>query len=754
MKSHKFLLLAVAALTLQGQQTIPHAGYVYPAGGRLGETVEVVVGGQFLDGVNGAIISGKGVQASIADYVKPLTQGQFNKLRDQLQELMDKKKAGTPAWTADDDKTVADIRMKIATYIRRPMTPALAETVRLQIKLDPEAGIGEHELRLVTPNGVTNPIIFCTNDLPEFSKVPAKVESEVAKASKAVQKAKAQIKMPTRPELEVTDITLPTIVNGQITPGGVDRYRLQATKGQHLVIAAGVRELIPYISDAVPGWFQAAIGLYDASGKELSYADHYTFHQDPVLYYEIPTDGAYTLQIHDSIYRGREDFVYRIAVGELPYVTSIFPLGGKAGLRTSIEVKGWNLPATRLIQDEKGKVAGIYPVSVTKGSWTSNRVPFAVDTYPEILEREPNNTVATAQHVKLPLVINGRIEKPGDTDVFRFEGKAGEEIVAEVMARRLDSPLDSILKLTDAKGKQIAINDDYDDKGAGLITHQADSLIRMKLPTTGVYYVTIADTQHKGGADFGYRLRISNPQPDYQLRITPSSVSARTGATVPVTIYALRKDGFDGEIALKLKDAPAGFALSGAWIPAGQSSVRLTLNVPPRKTDGPVELHLEGTAQLEKHEVRRQAVPAEDMMQAFAYHHLVTEDAWLVRVAGAGKGRNPWHLMSDKPVQLPVDGTGQVKVYLPLGRFAPDVQLVLNDPPEGITIQKVGLFDNGVILFLRADQSKAKPGLAGNLIVDAFIDVDNPNNSKKRHTALGMLPAIPFEVVGTMQAKR
>jgi hypothetical protein len=53
------------------------------------------------------------------------------------------------------------------------------------------------------------------------------------------------------------------------------------------------------------------------------------------------------------------------------------------------------------------------------------------------------------------------------------------------VARRLDSPLDSILKLTDAKGKQIAMNDDFEDKGAGLLTHQADSLIRIKLPATG-----------------------------------------------------------------------------------------------------------------------------------------------------------------------------------------------------------------------------------------------------------------------------
>ena len=36
----------------------------------------------------------------------------------------------------------------------------------------------------------------------------------------------------------------------------------------------------------------------------------------------------------------------------------------------------------------------------------------------------------------------------------------GQTIVAEVLARRLESPLDSFLKLTDAEGKVLAVNDD------------------------------------------------------------------------------------------------------------------------------------------------------------------------------------------------------------------------------------------------------------------------------------------------------
>ncbi len=124
-------------------------------------------------------------------------------------------------------------------------------------------------------------------------------------------------------------------------PGAVDRYQFAGEERPGIVVAASARELIPYISDAVPGWFQAALTLRDAPVKEVAYADHYQFHPDPVLYYEIPADGEYTLEIHDSIYRGREDFVYRITVGELPYVTRHLSPRRKVGRQD----KRWNCRA-------------------------------------------------------------------------------------------------------------------------------------------------------------------------------------------------------------------------------------------------------------------------------------------------------------------------------------------------------------------------------------------------------------------------
>jgi len=265
---------------------------------------------------------------------------------------------------------------------------------------------------------------------------------------------------------------------------------------------------------------------------------------------------------------------------------------------------------------------------------------------------ESNDSPQSAQAVTLPIIINGRIDKSGDWDVFRFDGRTGDQIAAEVYARRLDSPLDSVLKLTDAAGRQLAFNDDHEDKGSGLDTHHADSLILMTLPADGIYYLHLGDAQHKGGVEYSYRLRISAPRPDFELRVVPSTINARAGATVPITVYALRKDGFSGDIALALKDAPSGFVLNGGRVPADKDEAKLSLKAPPTSIKEPVSLCLEGRAVIKGREIVRPAVPADDMMQAFFYRHLVP--AKDLKVAVIGRAAPP----RQGPAKSPPTGPG------------------------------------------------------------------------------------------------
>lgn len=740
------LAVHVAAFA-QAARVAPHLGFAYPAGGQQGTTFTVSVGGQGLFGTTTAYCSGPGVKARVTGYERPLTQKEINDLREKAQQLADKrqaarKDAGKPPFTAADEKMAEEIRHTLATRGNRQVNPALAETVTIEVTLSPDAPPGERELRLKAPNGLSNPLVFCVGQLPETGD-----KVVTAAAGRGTSKKGPVDPRNGRSKTEM-EIKLPSIVNGQILPGEVDRYRFTAQRGQRLTLALSARALIPYLADAVPGWFQATLALFDAKGRELAYDDDFRFNPDPAFSCEIPEDGIYAIEIKDAIYRGREDFVYRLAVGELPFVTGIFPLGGPVAGKATFDLSGWNLASEKIAMDTADKGPGRFTLAVRNNGILSNSVRFALDTQPECLEREPASGPAAAQVVTLPMIVNGRIDRPGDVDDFRFEGRAGVEIIAEVFARRLGSPVDSILTLSDAAGRQLASNDDYDDKGAGLLTHQADSRIKFTLPVDGVYTVRLADTQRHGGPEYGYRLQLGVAQPNFELRVAPSSISVRGGASVPITVYALRRDGFSGEISLGLKDAPRGFALSGARIPANEDKVRLTLTAPTVSQGEPYDLTVVGFTTIQGKTVAHAAVPADDMMQAFAYHHLVTARALKVDVAGKGM---TLRVQSKTPVRIPAGGTAKVRIATYSTRAYDTARCELSEPPEGITVLKSSTGSDYIEVVLAADPLKAKAGQQGNLILTAFGERRGGASQKKtksaQGTALGSVPAIPFQVV-------
>jgi hypothetical protein len=630
------LLLGIALLfptvPAPAQPNTPHLGYVYPAGGRVGATLELKVGGQFLQGVTNAFVTGGAVEAVVTDFNRPMPQGQFNKLRDRLQELREKKQAArkadnpTNTWTTADEQEMAEMRDQILKNPpNRNATQAIADVATLRLTIATNAAPGAREIRLATATGLSNPMKFYVGTLAEFSAPPARSPNPEE------DRLRRQFSLPPAetPATNIARVTLPTVVNGQIMPGEVDRYRFSARRGQALVVVVSARDLIPYLADAVPGWFQATVALYDAKGRELAYDDDFRFQPDPVLHFEIPRDGEYFVEIKDSIYRGREDFVYRLALGELPFVTSIFPLGGRAGEPVAVELQGWNL-ATNTITSANSS-PGVTFLAAPDGAEYSNLVPFAVEDWPEVREREPNNDSAAAQPIALPMVVNGRIDQSGDVDIFQIAGTAGNEIVAEVTARRLNSPLDSILKVLDASGQQIALNDDLEDKASGLNTHHADSYVRVKLPADGKYFIQLGDTQRQGGAEFGYRFRLSAPRPDFELRAVPASLSVRPGGSVAFRVVAVRKDGATNDITITLKDAPPGFKLSAGRITASTNEVKLTLTAPFTAAES-FGISLVGRARVDGEEIVRPVVPAEDQMQAFFYRHLVPAQELQVKV--------------------------------------------------------------------------------------------------------------------------
>jgi hypothetical protein len=182
----------------------------------------------------------------------------------------------------------------------------------------------------------------------------------------------------------------------------------------------------------------------------------------------------------------------------------------------------------------------------------------------------------------------------------------------------------------------------------------------------------------------------------------------------------------------------------------------------PPSPEGPRTLALEGRATIAGRDVRHAAVPAEDMMQAFYYHHLVPVKDCLADVTGNPRpnARAAFTVDAETAVKLPRGGTVSVRVILNAPRLADALRLELDQPPEGIAIQAVETVRDGVAITLRADPAKVKAGLKGNLIVDAFREsAPNPDAKKKqpaagRRVPLGTLPAIPFEIVENVVARR
>jgi len=654
------LAICLAAVSVASAQN-QYIGYVYPAGGQQGTTFPIQLGGQGLIYASGLVVSGEGVSVRLVDYYRIMNNQELALLRQQLRELQKKETklseamVAKMAWwefpapigpengnsTAGGSSDLPEhevakrnlikrIQMRLNAWEPFPAVRAHMELVFAEVTIAPDAKPGRREIRVITKRGISNPLPFYVGQVPEVARKPMKT------ARKPVLGREEQAQRRRPPEEEELKITIPCTMNGQIAFGEINRYRFEAKKGQRLVIAVKARELIPYVADAVPGWFQPVLRLTDTNGRELLYCDDFRFHPDPVLYFEVPEDGEYILSITDALFRGRESFIYRITIGELPFITSIFPLGGRVGEEVNVQMSGWNLEKASLQLPPKDAKPGIHMVAASNGKYVSNYVPFALDTLPECLEKEPNDYRAKAQKVSLPIIINGRIDRPGDWDVFAVEGRAGQTIAIEVLARRLASPLDSFVKVTKADGTIIALNDDHHDAASGLNTYHADSYLMVKFPADGTYFVHIGDTTQHGGKEYGYRLRISPPRPDFELRVIPSRLVIRSKGAAALTVFAIRRDGFTGPIKLSFKDLPKGLEFRGSTLPANKDSVRIAVRTTLTEMEEPVKVTLVGTAKVGDREIVHEAVAAEDRMQAFLWRHLLPADELLALVYNPG----------------------------------------------------------------------------------------------------------------------
>ncbi len=308
------------------------------------------------------------------------------------------------------------------------------QKAQIQVVALPTAKPGIHWLRIQTPLGTSNLVALDVS-------VPPQIQTKKSGTSAA----------------QGQQVALPATIIGAIaTPGQVNAYQFAGRAGEEVVFRV--------VAAPLGSKLRSVLTLRDATGKKLAQGGGTSGKSDAVLSHKLPGNGLYTVAIRDQEEKAGKDHFYRLYAGDLPYISSVFPLGVRAGLPSKVRVEGVNLGGIHDVQVNPKRQADGWttiPVQIrTTNGELSNTVDVAVTDLPEIAEREPNDTPTEAQPITVPVAINGRIDKSGvnptpDQDYFRFTARKGERMTLEVAARRLGSPLDSVIEVLDSEGRPV-----------------------------------------------------------------------------------------------------------------------------------------------------------------------------------------------------------------------------------------------------------------------------------------------------------
>lgn len=473
---------------------------------------------------------------------------------------------------------------------------------------------GVHEARFAGRFGLSNPRAFAVGALPE-AIAPA-TNTAVASA---------------------TELTPNTTVNGRAQPNAAAWFRFTARKTQRLFIEC--------LGETLDSRMDATLILSDAAGHELERA-----RSGGLIDFTAPADGEYRLRVADFLFRGGEDYLYRLTLSTGPRLDFILPAAGVAGTRTNFTLYGRNLPGGQPVQgmaidgkpleqltvmidvpaetaQRRGEDSASYlaPSAAALDSFAyrleskqgnSNPLLIGLATAPTVLEQEPNDR--QAQKIVPPCEISGQFFPANDADAYAFDAKKGDVFWIEVISQRLGLPTDPFVVLqrvtkSEKGGEQFTELAEAADQDTNLgdrefNTASRDLATRFEAKEDGTYRIVVRDLfgRTKASPQHVYRLAVRRETPDFRLAamaVAPKYKAdakdipigiplLRRGETIAVRVMAFRRDGFNGDIELSLPDPPPGLRFEGDRIESGKSTdyILLTATEDAPAFAGPIRL--------------------------------------------------------------------------------------------------------------------------------------------------------------------
>ncbi|MBO0698468.1 MAG: PPC domain-containing protein [Zavarzinella sp.] len=440
--------------------------------------------------------------------------------------------------------------------------------LKATVKIAADARLGEHALRVRTATGVTELRTLWVGALPVVQ------EKEPNNEFTATQK-----------------VPLNVTVHGVAANEDVDYYAVEAKKGQRISVEIeGMRLGTTF--------FDPYIAILDSKRFELATSDDTPLYkQDGCLSIVAPADGTYTVMVRETSYQGNGACQYRLHIGTFPRPTAVLPAGGMLGEELELRFLG---DATGEIK-QKIKLPTVMPPDgkfevfcQDAGGISPSGLPFRLtDTAANVMEVEPNDTPQQATPGTLFCAFNGVIDKPGDIDHFKFKATKGQSFDVHCYARRLGSPLDSLMYMGLVGQGAFVGNDD----AVG-----PDSYFRVTIPQDGEYWISVTDHLKKGGPTYTYRVEVTPVQPHLTLSAPPFAqfTQERQAYAVPrgnryATFVSATRADFGGDVNVKPEGLPAKVTAATDLMKADMSLVPMVFEAAPDAPLGTARVSFTGT---------------------------------------------------------------------------------------------------------------------------------------------------------------
>jgi hypothetical protein len=425
------------------------------------------------------------------------------------------------------------------------LTSESAGSFKAKIHVASDVRLGEHTCRVITKSGIADVRLFYVTPFQMVAEADSKVKPKPAQ-----------------------HIDLNTTVYGHTPEDARSSYEVDLKKGQRMSVEViGIRLHTQAVYD--PRVTITQDGTIIADVDDCAFT-----RQDPVASIIAPQDGKYTITVRDTSNSGQGPCSYLMNIGTFARPVAVYPAGGQAGKDLKLTLLG---DAAGPIEETVKLPAAAnddYQLFTTQDQPTPQPNVIRVSDFANVLAAKDDNDTAHATPVtgEFPLALNGIIEAKSGIDYFKFTAKKDQVLDFTVWARRLSSPLDSVLDIYNEKGSKLATNDD---------SGGPDSYLRWKAPADGNYFVSIHDQLSRGGPTFVYRLEVTPVAPKLMAWLPPITINQNQDRReVPVPkgnryayIVRIKRTDLSGDVQVQPEGLPAGVTASAPTVDKGVDTI-------------------------------------------------------------------------------------------------------------------------------------------------------------------------------------